>query len=57
MNAVDSVSRSQELLLGMLQTAVVKPQELADKLIALNAQNVIDLAKTESMGKLVDLYV
>jgi len=57
MNAVDSVSRSQELLLGMLQTAVVKPQELADKLIALNAQSVIDLNKTESMGKLVDLYV
>jgi len=41
----------------MLQNAVSKPQELADKLIALNAQNVIDLNKTESMGKVVDLYV
>ena len=57
MNTLDSVSRSQDMLFRMLETAAVQPQELADKLIAINAQNIIDLNKTESMGQLVDMYV
>jgi|GEM_PF-2230966 hypothetical protein len=56
MESVGTIQNTQDVLLKILLDSMLKPQELAQKLVAVNAQQTIDAAKMESLGDIVDLY-
>jgi hypothetical protein len=56
MDSVSTITNNQDVLLKILLDSMLKPQELAQKLVNLNVQESIDGAKQESLGDIVDLY-
>jgi len=56
MDSVGTIQNTQDVLLKILLDSMLKPQELARKLVAVNAQQTVDAAKLESVGDIVDLY-
>ncbi len=56
MDSVGTIQNTQDVLLKILLDSMLKPQELAQKLVAVNAQQTVDAAKLESVGDIVDLY-
>lgn len=51
-----SIAQSSEMLSDVLQMAAAESTEVAGDLIAMNAEQRIDINQLESMGNAVDTY-
>jgi hypothetical protein len=54
---VDTISQSTQAIAEVLKMAVEQSTQLADKLIAMNVQNTIDVVKDEMVGKAIDILI
>lgn len=54
---VESISQSAQMLGDLLQVAAAQATEVASDLIAIGAEQTIDINQLETMGNVVDMYV
>ena len=54
---IDAISRSAEMLGELMQTAAKESTELASDLIAVGAEQMVDINQLETIGNVVDIYV
>ncbi len=54
MNNVSSISQDADVLIQLLKSSFTQATEMAEKLIKMNVQNLIDITQ---MGNIIDTYV
>ncbi len=54
---VDAVSQAVEAMTQILKMAQAQSVGVAQKLIKMNAENIVGNLQDEQMGKIIDLYV
>ncbi len=57
MNNVSNISQDADILMQLLKSSFTQSTEMAEKLIKLNVQNLIDINQMENMGNIIDTYV
>ncbi len=57
MNNVSSISQDTDILMELLKSSFTQSTEMAEKLIKMNVQNLIDINQMENMGNIIDTYV
>ncbi len=57
MNNVSNISQDTDVLIQLLKSSFSQSTEMAEKLIKMNVQNLIDINQMENMGNIIDIYV
>ena len=57
MNNVSNISQDADILMQLLKSSFTQSTEMAEKLIKMNVQNLIDINQMENMGNIIDIYV
>ncbi len=57
MNNVSNISQDADILMQLLKSSFTQSTEMAEKLIKMNVQNLIDINQMENMGNIIDTYV
>ena len=57
MNNVSNISQDTDILVQLLKSSFSQSTEMAEKLIKMNVENIIDINQLENMGNIIDTYV
>ncbi len=57
MNNVSNISQDADILMQLLKSSFSQSTEMAEKLIKMNVQNLIDINQMENMGNIIDTYI
>ena len=57
MNNVSNISQDADILMQLLKSSFSQSTEMAEKLIKMNVQSLIDINQMENMGNIIDTYV
>ncbi len=57
MDNVSNISQDPDILMQLLKSSFSQSTEMAEKLIKMNVQSLIDINQMENMGNIIDTYV
>lgn len=56
MDSIDNITMQPDPAVEMLRASLQQSTELAEQLIKLNVENIIDLSQLEYMGTVIDTF-
>ena len=57
MNPISTISQNTDIVMKLLKSSLDQSNEMIEKLIKVNVQNIIDINQMENMGNIIDTYV